>query len=200
MQQKLEERKYLNEQIMNHQRLLFQIFTFSVIAAIAVLGWSIQILSGNRAGSELAPFLLLAPTAIIISCAFVISAIRDDVFGWGAYIIVFHEQGEAAGYETALDMLRTKLGRFRESYTSIFGVYLVIILLCCLSFVIVILTSERSPYLIALVTIPLGFHVWWSVIYFNIPSEANRKKHRDLWQEAKETLSASSKHDSFLSM
>lgn len=127
MQQKLEEHKYRNEQIMNHQRLIFQIFTFSVIAAVAILGWGLQNFpkSGTEA-SGLAPFLVLAPMAIILPCAFIISAIREEVFGWAAYIIVFHK----SEYETALDKMRDKVGRFRESYTSIGWTYWVFFAIC----------------------------------------------------------------------
>ncbi len=97
MQLKLEEHKYLNDQIMNHQKILLQIFTFSVIAAVAVLGWGLQSAPRNGAeASELAAFILLLPPAILIPCAFIISSIRKEIFVWGAYITVFHESEDGS--------------------------------------------------------------------------------------------------------
>ena len=194
MQQQLEERKYLNSQIMNHQRLLFQIFTFSVIAAVAILGWGIEALSKNGTGrSELAPFIFLTPMAIIIPCAFIISAIRDEIFGWAAYIFVFHEGDQHPGYETALDKMRDQHGGFRESYTSIIGVYSIFILICCILFIIAILISPICSYYSTLVVFPIGLHIWWCIKFLNIPKKNNREKLKKDWLEAKELLRKSKK-------
>lgn len=198
MQQQLEERRYINEQIINHQRLLFQIFTFSVIAAVAILGWGMQVFLTTGRG-ELAAFLLLAPTAIIIPCAFIIGAIRDEIFGWGAYILVFHEDEREPGYETILDKKRDEVeerkrcGRFRESYTSIIGVYSVFILICCSLFFYVILISPICSYFSALVVFPIGLHIWWCIKFYNIPSKEHRDKLKKDWREAKDLLHKSIK-------
>jgi len=185
MQQKLEDRRYLNEQIINHQRLIFQIFTFSVIAAIAILGWGLQSIPESGAeASVLAPFLLLAPMAIIIPCAFIISAIREEVFGWAAYIIVFYE----SEYETALDKMRDKTGRFRESYTSICWTYWIFFSICGALFIWRIWDSSLHNVLCVLVVIPLFFLFLWHCKFTKIPSKSNRDRLKKQWLEAKQEL------------
>ena len=191
MQQKLEERKYLNEQIINHQRLIFQIFTFSIIAAVAILGWGLQ--SFPKSGTEtswLTLFLLLAPMAIVVPCAFIISAIRQEIFGWAAYIIIFHEGEEDFGYETLLDKIRDKAGRFKESYTPLFWTYLAFLSICSGLFIRGIWISPMLPNgLSALVAIPIGLLIRWAIKFINIPSQSNREKLKNEWLEAKEELS-----------
>jgi len=191
MQQKLEEYKYLNQQIMNHQRLLFQIFTFSVIAAVAILGWGLQ--SFPKSGTEasgLTVFLLLVPMAIVVPCAFVISGIREDIFRWGAYIILFHESDGGLGYETLLDKIRDKAGRFKESYTPLFWTYLAFLSICSGLFIRGIWISPMLPNgLSALVAIPIGLLIRWAIKFINIPSQSNREKLKNEWLEAKEELS-----------
>ena len=189
MQRDLEEYKYLNEQIMNHQRLLFQIFTFSVIAAVAILGWGMQ--SFPKTGTEasgLTPFLPLAPMAIILPCAFIISGIREEVFGWGAYIIVFHESDTGLGYETVLDKTRDKAGRFRESYASVTYTYWALLSISSGLFVYAINNSPMHNGLCALVAIPIGILVYWTTKFCNIPSRSNREKLKNKWREAKKEL------------
>jgi len=189
MQQKLEERRYLNEQIMNHQRLIFQIFTFSVISAVAILGWGSQSFpeSGTEA-SALTLFLVLAPMAIILPCAFIISGIREEIFGWAAYIIVFHESGEGLGYETVLDKARDKFGRFRESYTSLLFTYWALCGICCGLFLYGIENSSMPSSLSAVVIIPIGFLIYWTIKFIEIPSKSNRDKLRKRWLETKQEL------------
>ena len=192
MQQKLEEYKYLNQQIMNHQRLLFQIFTFSVIAAVAILSWGLQ--SFPKSGMEasgLAPFLLLAPMAIVLPCAFIIRGIREEIFGWGAYIIVFHESVGDVGYETRLDRIRDKVGRFRESYTYLIGIYWSFLGICIWLFIWGIMHSPMCGNLPVLIAPPaslFGLLLWWSIKFFNVPGRSNRRKLKNEWLEAKKEL------------
>jgi hypothetical protein len=189
MQQKLEERKYLNEQIINHQRLIFQIFTFSIIAAVAILGWGLQ--SFPKSGTEtswLTLFLLLAPMAIVVPCAFIISAIRQEIFGWAAYIIVFHEGEEDFGYEKALDKIRDKVRPFRESYTPLCWTYLALLGICSGLFIWAILNSCICNRWSALVAIPIGLLVYWTIKFINIPSRSNRAKLKNEWLKVKEEL------------
>jgi len=183
-----EERKYLSEQIINHQRLVFQIFTFSVIVAVGILGWGLQIFPESGAQtSGLAPFLLLAPTAIILSCAFIISGIREEIFRWGAYIIIFHESDGVKGYESRLDKLRDKRGSYKESYTPIVVVYWVLSIICIALFAKAIDNAiSISNGWIAFIIPPLGLLTWWSVIFCNIPGKEKRSKFRDEWSEIKQ--------------
>jgi hypothetical protein len=187
VQQKLEEHKYLNEQIINHQRLIFQIFTFSVIAAVAILGWGLQNFpkSGTEA-SGFSLFILLAPMAIILPCAFIISAIREEVFGWAAYIIVFHK----SEYEIALDRMRVKAGRFRESYTSIGWTYWVFFAMCSGLFMWGIWNSPMHNGLCALVVIPFVILLLWYLKFSSIPSNSNRERLKEEWREAKRLVNS----------
>src|SRR3990172_1100416 len=94
MQHDLEEYRYLNDQIKTHQHLVFQIFAISTAASVALLGYGLQnffMAENGQKISKLAPFIILAPIAIIVPSIFLISAIREDIFSWGAYISVFHE-------------------------------------------------------------------------------------------------------------
>jgi len=189
MQQKLEERRYLNEQIINHQRLIFQIFTFSVIAAGGILGWTSQIFLDTEAGAlELAPFLVLVPMAIILPCAFIISAIRAEVFGWAAYIIIFHESGEGLGYETVLDKARDESKRFRESYTSLVYTYWTLCVICCGLFIYGIQNSSVPCGLSAVAVVPIGLLIFWTFKFVRIPSRSNRDKLKKQWLEIKQKL------------
>ena len=190
MQQKLEERKYLNEQIMTHQRLIFQIFTFSIIAAVAILGWGLQNFpkSGTEA-SGLALFLVLAPMAVILPCAFIISAIRKEIFGWAAYIIVFHK----SEYETALDKMRDKAGRFRESYTSIVWTYWSFFVICIGLFMWGIWNSPMNNSLCALGVIPFVILLLWHLEFSNIPSSRNRERLKNEWREAKRLVNGANR-------
>jgi len=188
MQQKLEERKYLNEQIMNHQRLLVQIFTFSIIAGVAILGWGLQsFLASGEDPSWTSVFLVLAPMAIVIPCAYIIKGIREDIFRWGAYIIVFHEGEGTLGYENLLDKLRDKARKVKESYSTICVAYWVLFLICACLFIYGILSSgtiHDGWAMLALV--PFGFLIYWTIRFVDIPSKTSRKQYREDWLKAKE--------------
>lgn len=190
MQQKLEERKYLNEQIMTHQRLIFQIFTFSIIAAVAIFGWGLQnFLKSETEASGLALFLVLAPMAVILPCAFIISAIREDIFGLAAYILVFHK----SEYETALDKMRDKASRFRESYTSIVWTYWSFFVICIGLFMWGICNSPMNNSLCVLGVIPFVILLLWNIKFINIPSSSNRERLKNEWREAKRLVNGANR-------
>jgi hypothetical protein len=194
MQQKLEERKYLNEQIMNHQRLLVQIFTFSIIAGVAILGWGLQSFpASGEDTSSTSLFLLLAPIGIVIPCAYMIKGIREEIFRWGAYIILFHEREGTLAYENLLDklrdILRDKRHKFRESYSAIWVAYVVLCLICAILFVVGIWRSGTIHYgWSAVALVPLGFLIHWCKGFRNIPSESSRKQYKDDWRKAEKGI------------
>ena len=189
-----EERQYIREQIIVHQRLIFQIFTFSIIAAIAVLGWGIQDFpTTSETNGEKASlphvFFLLAPLAITVPCAWVIKGIREDIFRWGAYILVFHES-DRLGYEKLLDKARETKDVIKESYSATFFAYGMLTLLCSGLFCWGVVDSPNIHWgLCFVVVIPLIVQTCLSRIFFRIPSDRKRQEYQDNWREAQEALS-----------
>ena len=190
MQQNSEERKYLNGQIMNHQRLLLQIFTFSIIAGVAILGWGLQSFPASREDTSwTSVFLLLAPMAIVIPCAYIISGIREEIFRWGAYIILFHEGEGTLAYENLLDKLRDKAGKGKESYSPICLAYWALFLICAIPFVLGIMSSGAIHYgWSALAILPLGLLIHWTIRFVDIPSKSSRKRYRQDWLKAEKAI------------
>lgn len=187
---RLEERKYLNEQIMNHQRLLVQIFTFSIIAGVAILGWGLQSFpSSGEDTSWTSLFLLLAPVGIVIPCAYMIKGIREEMFRWGAYIILFHEGEGTLGYENLVDKLRDTPRKLKESYSAIWVAYAVLCLTCAILFVVGIWRSGTVQYgWSAVALVPLAFLIHWCKRFCNIPSESSRKQYKDDWRKAEKRI------------
>ena len=147
-QMRLEEYKYLNQQIMNQQRLIIEVFTFSVIASVALLGYALQsVLKSDDAVDNLMPYIVLAPSAIIVPCAFLITAVRKDIQKWGAYIMVFHEDKGGACWETRLREFAKKNPRSTESFSYLFLTYWI------LQFVIMI------AYIWSVAQAPMN--IWW---------------------------------------
>ena len=190
MEQKSDERKYLHEQIITHQRLMFQIFTFSIIAAAAILGWGLQTLAASvTVATRVNPFLLLVPMAIIIPCAFIIGGMRADIFRWGTYIIVFHGSDEGAQYEPLLDKIRDRSSPLKESYTPIVPTYWAFLCICARLFVPAISDSPtHCNDLSALITVPLVPLIFWTITFIKIPSKRNRDRLKKEWRKAKEAL------------
>ena len=185
MDHKIEEYRYIQNAILNHQRLIFQIFTFSVIASVAVLGWGLQSLNRGIETPAFTPFLLLIPMAIILPSAFIINGMRQDILRWGAYIMLEHE-GASPGYETLLDRIRDGQGRFAESYTPLIWTYWALSGVCNGVFI----WSISNIYPIhmgfsALVALCFVLLAVWSRIFTRIPSKSNRDKLKKDWWEAK---------------
>ncbi len=184
MRHDLEEYRYINEQIISHQRLIFQIFTFSVIAAVALLGYGLQNFFGEQGKiSGFALFVILAPVAIIIPCAFIISAIREDIFRWGAYIVVFHEPEGKPGYETRLNKIRDRKNPLAEAYTALVWTYWALCLACCAWFIWGILSALFHCAWSILVIIPLGFLIYGTIRFCRIPCRGNRQQLIDEWRQ-----------------
>jgi len=170
---------------MVHQRLIFQIFTFSIISSVALLGYGLQnFFEEPRKISELAPFVILTPMAIIVPCAFMINAMREDIFRWGAYIIVFHESDTEPGYEMRLNKIRDMTNPLKESYTSIVWVYLVLCFACSGLFAWGVLMAPFHWSWSLLAIIPLGSLIWATVRFCKIPSKGNREKLLREWRKA----------------
>jgi len=186
MQQRLEEYKYINQEIAVHQRLIIQIFTISLIASVVVVGYGLQ-----QFTSTVGPFVMLIPMAIIIPCAFLISGLRRDIFRLGAYVMVMHENDKKPGYETLLDKVRDNTGSLKESLTPIVLTYCTLGVICAGLFVHGVRNIELVPDKVSwLAIVPLLFLGCWAYRYIKIPSKPNRDKLKEEWREAKRVLSA----------
>ena len=93
-QAKIEEYKALREEIMGFQRAIIQLFTFSTIAAGALIGYGLT----SQVG-----YVFLAPFAILFPCGFGMLGKMDAILRAGAYIKCFIEdEVEGFNWETAL--------------------------------------------------------------------------------------------------
>ena len=99
-QPQIEEFKALREEIVGFQRAIVQVFTFSVIAAGALIGYGLN----SQVG-----YLFLAPFAILLPCGFGIVRKMDAILRNGAYIKFFIEdEVEGFQWETVLYKSRQK--------------------------------------------------------------------------------------------
>jgi len=188
----LEEHKYINEEIIVHQRLIIQLFTFSIIASVALLGYGVQNFSGEQGSiSELSPFVIFAPMAIIVPCAWVITKIRKEIFRWGAYIMVFHES-EKPGYETMLDKIRDiRNSWWEESYTPLVITWWGLCAACTGLFIWGVLHTPLHWCWSMLSILPLGFLGRTTDKFCKIPTKGYRQKLEKEWSEAKQATESS---------
>lgn len=139
----IEEYRYIHDEIITHQRLTFQIFTFSVIASVSILGYGLS--NDYSTANPLELLIFVCPIVIILPCAWIISNIREQIFRWGAYIQVSHEQSKTA-YETKLSILKKRNTKsFKESYTPIIcTLWGMMIISIALYFIHIVLMSSDS--------------------------------------------------------
>ncbi len=186
-QRKIEEYKYLNRQILNHQGLVIQVFTFSIIASVAILGLALN----NYFGEDKSKYALLVafvPMAIIIPCAFFLASTRADIFRLGAFIRVIHESGQDPGYETLLEKKREGTGyikSMREAFSYVMVTYWLIFIVCLVFFVWG-LSSLQLWYLIFVVVLAFIMLVSASREFFSIPTDKRRKQFEKEWKEVLE--------------
>lgn len=135
MDKDVEEYRALRQHIQGQFTLIFQVFTASIVAAIALLGYALNNTLGVFAKAEhisnlgLYLFFPLIPLAIIIPFAFLIKSLRKEIFKWGAYVEVYLEDGKNWKYETELNKYMEK-HRERESFNPIALSYFVLGGLC----------------------------------------------------------------------
>ena len=195
MDKDVEEYRAIRQHIQGQFTLIFQVFTVSILAAIALLGYALNNILGTLAKakdiSSLGVYLFfpLFPLAVIIPFAFLIKSLRKEIFKWGAYIQVYLEDGKDWKYETELNKYMANY-REKESFNPIALSYFVLSGLC-FAFSISLylykfpLSFPNLSYLIAILVfaIVIGwlFKKWWDD-YNEIPTEA-RKEFMLRWKE-----------------
>lgn len=143
---KLEEYKYIQQEIVTHQRLVFQVFVISVIASLSIFGYYLGNYVSVENTENLTNLIPIFPLAVIIPSALIITRIREDIFRWGAYIQVFFENEEPA-YETRLSIIRdNRSNSFKESYTPIFCIWWILVILSLLFYLHAFATKCFTPW------------------------------------------------------
>jgi hypothetical protein len=198
----VEEYRAIRQHIQGQFTLIFQVFTASIVAAIALLGYALNNILGTFTNSQdisnLGLFLLfpLIPLAVIVPFAFLIKSLRKEIFKWGAYVEVYLEDGKDRKYETELSKYMTKY-RERESFNPIALSYFVLSGLCFF-FSIVLYFLYKFPLsfpnlfwliLIIIFAIFLGwfYKKWWDD-YKDIPIRS-RQEYILRWENTKNDTS-----------
>ena len=203
MDKDVEEYRAIRQHIHGQFTLIFQVFTVSIVAAIALLGYALNNILGAFAKaqdvSSLGVYLFfpLIPLAVIVPFAFLIKSLRKEIFKWRAYVEVYLEDGKDWKYETELDKYMTKY-RERESFNPIAISYFVLSGLCFAFSVGLYLYKFQLSfpnlfYLMAILVfaVIIGWlHKKWWDDYKDIPIEA-RKGYILRWKETKNDNSES---------
>jgi len=165
-------------------KLITQVFTTSIVASVALLGYSVKGLLGAAGVSKLEPFLLLTPLLIVVTSAWWISSLRREIFKWAMYIMLYLEDGSERRYETELAKYRDRFSE-RESLTQIVLPYWGLFAICSLCFGQA-LTEASMNLLWLLLLVPLGvLLVCWHRDFKYIP-EKSRKEYEGRWTAARD--------------
>lgn len=179
-----DEYHWLRRHIHGQFTLVIQVFTVSVVAAVALIGYVFTSLTRAEVISSAVPFLFLTPLAITIPCAYLISSLRREIFKWGMYIKVYLEDGKDLKYETELDKYRKKFPE-RESFNLVAITYWVLLLFVCSPLFGYALYKAEMPFLWLIVLIvPLGFLLHWYMSYKDIPYRCSVEYNRG-WEQIK---------------
>jgi len=191
MDRQMEDYRFVHEQKTHHESMMVQVFIFSVIASVAVVGYGMSNLSAG-----FAPFVILfAPMAIIIPCAYVIAAARQAIYRLEAYVRVFLESEQNAGYETRSERIRRIREkekpwlerRVDESFTYFFVTYWLFYVACAALFMWRIEVNESlSDNLGALILVPLSFLASITWFFFAVTSRANRQRFEAEWKRVEQ--------------
>lgn len=134
-----EEYKSLRLEISYNCRMQIQVFTFSMITSMALLGIILKF--GNDTYTSISIFSFFIPTLITIPCAYLVKNLRSGIYRMGTYIQVFVEEDSPLMYEGSLGVMREKF-QSKESLDPIFCVYWVFFCLCCFLFFAVKLEAK----------------------------------------------------------
>jgi len=167
MNTKLAEYNALRSQIEGQFKLIVQVFTASVIGAVALFGYVFQS-SVSSSISNAVPFLLLTPLAILIPCAYFLSSLRREIFEWAAYIQVFLEDGQDNKYETMRAKFRER-NKPKESLSPIAWTYWALFVMCVCAFGWGLCIASLSFFWIAIALIPFCLLIMWHIGYVRIP-------------------------------
>jgi ABC-type multidrug transport system fused ATPase/permease subunit len=165
--------------------LVIQVFTTSVVAAVALAGYVFTVLIRADVTSSTTPFLFLTPLAISIPCAYLIGSLRKEIFKWGMYIKVYLEDGNDLKYETELDKYRKRFPE-RESFNPIAITYWALLLICSLLFGYALHQVGVSLLWLIILVIPLIFLLHWYRDYKDIPYRCS-EEYNVKWEEIRRT-------------
>lgn len=186
---RLEEYKYLNQQIMNHQRLIIQVFTFSVIASVALLGYALQsVLKSDDSVSTLMPYIVLAPSAIIVPCAFLITSVRREIQKWGAYIMVFHENKDGAYWETRLRKFAEINRTAPEPFSYLFVTYAILQFVIMIAYIWSVAHTSMNLSWMLLALLPFTFLSISASQYGEINTKKASKLYIGEWEKVKQSF------------
>jgi len=179
-----EEYKALRRQIEAHFRLIVQVFTASIISTVALFGYFFQLLARSDGSvSHLMPFLLLAPLAISIPCAYFIGSLRREIFKFGTYVQIYLEDRKGWRYETELCKYREHHKEEESLYTITFT-YWALFLMCAISFWWGLNVTSVPLWWLFLLGIPGFLMIRWHRQYKAIPTR-DRKIIEERWRAIK---------------
>jgi len=178
-----EEYNRLGRHIEGQFRLIVQIFTVSIVASVALLGYVLKVLSEATDFSGIEPFLALTPLVIVLPCAVLIDYLRREIFKWSMYIKVYLNDGKNWRYESELTRYRQQFPE-EESWDAIGITYASILLLCSLLFWWGIDMASMSIYWLLVLLIPaVLFYCWW-IRYYGIPKHCS-DRYETRWSQIK---------------
>ena len=195
----------LRDEILSHQRLIWQALTFAATTCLILLSYSYSlyvdaITSDGEPGIESIGILILAmlPWLIIMGSLQLVTITRREIFEMGAYIHLFYETGsENPLYERRLDKKRDKEGPGRESHTGLAKViYWSLAILTCVSSTFYVVDFTLCGRLcagsfLAIVLPCVGLTILLLVRlrkFADVPSAASRIRYRKEWMDAGERL------------
>ncbi len=187
---RLEDYRYTNEQIMMHQRLMVQIFTFSLIISVPLIGYGLQIFWGTKEVGEqispYAPYIFLAPALLFIPALAMMYALREAIFQLITYSIVFHQQ-EAPGYDIRCRQATSESGILRKVFVVMVLIYWVLFLLCTALSVITIINQswENIWGLALLLSLEFILISRLTYIYCSIDNKKNMTDRISRWEKVR---------------
>ena len=187
-----EEYNRLVRHIEGQFRLIAQIFTVSVVASVALFGYTMHVLFGiTQSSSQFEPFMMLIPLAIVFPCALLVFALRREIFKWSGYIKIYLNDGKSWRYETELGKYKQRFPE-EESFDAIAITYFSLTGLCSILCWLGIKQASMSVFLELVPLIPMGLLFWWWIYYRDIPKHYSEKC-EERWGQIKEPTQRTNK-------
>jgi len=167
----LAEYRALREEILHNDRLIIEVFTFSIISSGALIGYSTSLFSSTDSSSfQYAPFIALIPLIIIIPCTYLLTSLRLQIIRLGSYIRAYIETKlDDLNYEGAVAKLaKSEKGSalMKLSMTPISLTYIAIFLLCWIIF-FAIYPINFGEILEAYMLIPIVILIISAIFFFH---------------------------------
>lgn len=194
----LAEYEALRDEILHNDRLIVEVFTFSVIASGALIGYATSLFGSATSNSlEYRAYFSLAPLIIIIPCSYLLVSLRIQIIRLGSYIRAFIESKLIdLQYEGAVIKLAEKEKSswlMRLSLTPISLAYTAIFIICWLT-VFFLYSPNMSIQICLNSMIPIVLLICSLLLFvpaqFLFIKAGNRKeKFYNYWQDVKKDLS-----------